>query len=216
MVNDIRIRQILQGLEECYQGATSALEYRNPFELLIATILSAQTTDKQVNNITKGLFKKYSTPQKIMALTEEQLAEMIKGCGLYRNKAKNIKKTCEKLVEDYNSTVPQDREKLMKLPGVGRKTANVVLANAFGIPALAVDTHVARLAHRLKLAQGKRPQDIEEQLMALIPPEKWNELHHWLIWHGRKICKAQKPLCAKCPINKFCPSNEGGKFNETP
>ncbi len=213
---DKRTTQILLALEECYRGATSALEYRNPFELLIATILSAQTTDKQVNNITRELFKKYSTPQKIVTLTEEQLAEKIKGCGLYRNKAKNILKTCQKLIEDYNGIVPREREKLMQLPGVGRKTANVVLANAFGIPALAVDTHVGRVANRLKLAQGKKPQDVEEQLMTLIPQNKWNELHHWLIWHGRKICKAQKPLCAECPLNKLCPSYEGGKFHETP
>jgi endonuclease-3 len=199
-------REILNILEQQYKGTTTALEYKNKFELLIATILSAQTTDMQVNKITKKLFAKYPTPQEIFNLTAEELAEEIKGCGLYRNKAKNILAAVRILLEKYNGEVPANREALMSLPGVGRKTANVMLANAFGIPALGVDTHVFRVANRLGLVNAKTPYDVEEQLVAQIPREKWGEAHHWLIWHGRRICRAQKPLCNECPLKELCPS----------
>lgn len=199
-------QKILDILEQQYKGTTTALEYKNQFELLIATILSAQTTDMQVNKITKKLFAKYPTPQAIFKLTAEELAEEIKGCGLYRNKAKNILAAVKILLEKYNGEVPANREALMSLPGVGRKTANVMLANAFGIPALGVDTHIFRVANRLGLVNAKTPYQVEEQLVAQIPREKWGEAHHWLIWHGRGICRAKKPLCNECPLKELCPS----------
>lgn len=197
---------ILAKLEAEYAGTTTALNYSNPFELLVATILSAQTTDQQVNKITAPLFAKYPTPEALSKLTVEELAEEIKGVGLYRNKAKNILETARILLKDYNGQVPQDREALQSLPGVGRKTANVVLANAFNIPALGVDTHVFRVANRLGLASAKNPREVEEQLMKLIPREKWAQAHHWLIWHGRRVCGARKPDCARCFLNELCPA----------
>ena len=197
---------IISKLAEEYAGTTTALVYRNPFELLIATILSAQSTDLQVNKITASLFTKYSTPVDFVRLTENELAEEIKGVGLFRTKAKNILQTVKLLVEQYGSQVPQDRETLMTLPGVGRKTANVVMANAFNIPALGVDTHVLRVANRLGLATGKSPRDIEDQLTSKIPRTKWCEAHHWLIWHGRKVCHARKPSCTECFLSELCPS----------
>lgn len=201
-------RLILEGLSRHYQGTGSALLYRNPFELLIAVILSAQSTDQQVNKITEPLFTKYPTPEDFIGLTEEELSQEIKGVGLYRNKAKNILTTAKILVEQYQGKVPQDRETLMTLPGVGRKTANVVLANAFGIPALGVDTHVLRVANRLGLAASDNPLKIEEQLTELIPRDKWAEAHHWLIWHGRTLCQARKPKCSICFLHELCPQSQ--------
>lgn len=198
-------QEILALLEKIYQGITTALAYRNPFELLIAVILSAQTTDKQVNRLTKRLFAKYPTPAEMAQLTVDELAEEIKGCGLYRNKAKNIAQTLRILLADYGGEVPAEREALLRLPGVGRKTANVVLSNAFNIPALAVDTHVFRVANRLGLADAPHPRGVEEQLKSLMPPEKWGDLHHWLIWHGRKVCRARNPQCPQCPFFELCP-----------
>ncbi len=198
--------RILEILECCYQGSTTALEFANPFQLLVATILSAQTTDSQVNKLTRKLFAAYPDAKALVQLSEEKLAEKIKGVGLYKNKARNILATAKILLEKYDGQVPPNREVLMELPGVGRKTANVVLANAFGIPAIGVDTHVFRVANRLNLAQGRTPEQVEAQLMQLIPEEKWGDAHHWLIWHGRKICKAQNPQCAHCPVNQLCPS----------
>ncbi len=203
-------QKVMEILEKHYSGSGTALIYRNSFELLIATILSAQTTDTQVNKITASLFAKYPTPADMAALSEEQLAQEIKGCGLYRNKARNILATVKMLLDEYAGEVPQTREELIRLPGVGRKTANVVLANAFGIPAFGVDTHIFRVANRLALTKSKTPRQTEEQLTGLIRKEKWNAAHHWLIWHGRKICKAQKPLCSDCPVSSLCP----GKINK--
>ncbi|PKM87634.1 MAG: endonuclease III [Firmicutes bacterium HGW-Firmicutes-12] len=202
-------RKILEILEYHYKDTTTALEYNNNFELLVATMLSVQTTDMQVNRITKGLFANYPTPQKMLSLTEAKLAEEIKGCGLYRNKAKNIIATVKILIKEHGGEVPANREALMSLPGVGRKTANVVLANAFGIPALGVDTHVFRVANRLGLVKAKTPYQVEEQLIKQLPREKWGEAHHWLIWHGRKVCRAQKPLCSDCALKDLCPSYVG-------
>ncbi|MFZ5754035.1 MAG: endonuclease III [Bacillota bacterium] len=198
--------RILEILESCYQGSTTALEFANSFQLLIATILSAQTTDNQVNKLTRKLFAQYPDAKALVQLSEEELADEIKGVGLYKNKARNILATAKILLEKYDGQVPRDREALMELPGVGRKTANVVLANAFGIPAIGVDTHVFRVANRLNLAQGRTPEQVEQQLMRAIPREKWGDAHHWLIWHGRKICKAQNPQCSRCPVNQLCPS----------
>lgn len=203
----IREKQ-LEILEETYRGAKPELHFSNPFELLIAVILSAQCTDKRVNITTARLFKKAATPATIVALGVSGLEEEIKDCGLFRNKAKNIMATCRMLVEEFGGEVPSDYDTLLKLPGVGRKTANVVTSVAFGRPAIAVDTHVFRIANRLKLAVGETPLAVEKGLMKAIPREKWSAAHHWLIYHGRRICKANRPLCGECPLADVCPSRE--------
>ena len=203
----IREKQ-LEILEETYRGAKPELHFSNPFELLIAVILSAQCTDKRVNITTARLFKKAATPAAIVALGVSGLEEEIKDCGLFRNKAKNIMATCRLLVEEFGGEVPSDYDTLLKLPGVGRKTANVVTSVAFGRPAIAVDTHVFRIANRLKLAVGETPLAVEKGLMKAIPREKWSAAHHWLIYHGRRICKANRPLCGECPLADVCPSRE--------
>ena len=203
----IREKQ-LEILEETYRGAKPELHFSNPFELLIAVILSAQCTDKRVNITTARLFKKAATPAAIVALGVSGLEEEIKDCGLFRNKAKNIMATCRTLVEEFGGEVPSDYDTLLKLPGVGRKTANVVTSVAFGRPAISVDTHVFRIANRLKLAVGETPLAVEKGLMKAIPREKWSAAHHWLIYHGRRICKANRPLCGECPLADVCPSRE--------
>ena len=203
----IREKQ-LEILEETYRSAKPELHFSNPFELLIAVILSAQCTDKRVNITTARLFKKAATPAAIVALGISGLEEEIKDCGLFRNKAKNIMATCRTLVEEFGGEVPSDYGTLLKLPGVGRKTANVVTSVAFGRPAIAVDTHVFRIANRLKLAVGETPLAVEKGLMKVIPREKWSAAHHWLIYHGRRVCKANRPLCGECPLADVCPSRE--------
>lgn len=200
-------------LEDTYRDVKPALHFNSPFELLIAVILSAQCTDVRVNITTARLFAYANTPQAIAALGLEKLENEIRDCGLYRNKAKNILATCETLCRDYGGEVPNDFDALVKLPGVGRKTANVVTSIAFGRPAIAVDTHVFRVANRLKLAVGETPLAVERGLMRAIPEEKWSAAHHWLIWHGRRICKSRAPLCANCPLRALCPSSE---VKETP
>lgn len=197
---------ILDILEATYPEAHCELNFTNPFELLIATILSAQATDKKVNQVTKRLFQSYKTPEDFLNLSQAQLEELIKELGLYHNKAKNILATCRILVDHYNGQVPSELETLIELPGVGRKTANVVLSNAFGIPALAVDTHVLRVSNRLGLAKGTNPESIEKQLTSRIPREKWSHAHHLLIWHGRRMCSARNPKCEDCPISSLCPN----------
>lgn len=197
-------RKIMDTLAAMYPDAHCELNFRNPFELLIATILSAQSTDRQVNKVTERLFKKYPTPQDFLSLSEEELAEEIRGLGLYRNKSKNILQTCRILVEQYQGEVPADREALEKLPGVGRKTANVVLSNAFGVPALAVDTHVHRVSNRLGLADSRTPLETEKQLTRRIPRKEWSIAHHRLIWHGRRICSARNPKCGICDLSSYC------------
>lgn len=195
---------VLERLKEIYKNIGTALRFHNPFELLVATILSAQATDKQVNKVTVGLFKKYPDALAMSKLSNEELAQEIKSIGLYQNKSKNIVATSKILLTEYEGQVPADLDALMRLPGVGRKTANVVLSNAFGIPALAVDTHVFRVANRLKLAESGDVFSTENQLMALIPQKDWSDAHHWLIWHGRLFCKARKPECTKCKLNDLC------------
>ncbi|HHT63403.1 MAG: endonuclease III [Bacillota bacterium] len=202
--NEKQRKKILDILEETYRGSSTALHFSSPFELLVATILSAQTNDNQVNKITDTLFKKYHTMEEFAKLNPEELEQEIKTCGLYKNKAKNIIAAAQLLLSDFAGEIPQTREELMRLPGVGRKTANVILSNAFGIPALAVDTHVFRVSARLGLSSGTNPEKMEEELARIIPKEKWGEAHHWLIWHGRKICKARKPNCPNCPLNQLC------------
>lgn len=199
-------QQMLQILEEKYRGMETALKYTTPFELLIAVVLSAQCTDERVNVITARLFPEYNTPEAILALGAAGLEEKIRDCGLFRSKARNIMAACAILAERFYGQVPDNMDDLLLLPGVGRKTANVVLSHLFDVPAIAVDTHVFRVANRLKLAIGDTPLQVEEGLMRSIPKPQWSAAHHWLIWHGRKICKARKPSCAICPLISICPS----------
>ncbi|WP_352417977.1 endonuclease III [Proteiniborus sp.] len=203
-LNEKKIIEVLDILDATYPDAACELKHNNAFELLIATILSAQSTDKRVNIVTEELFKKYKTPKDFLKLTEEQLGEKIRSIGFYRTKSKNILKLCEILVNEYESNVPSSREELMKLPGVGRKTANVVLSNAFGQNAIAVDTHVFRVSNRIGLASSENVHDTEEDLMKNIKENQWSKAHHLLIFHGRRICKARKPLCDICPLTDYC------------
>ncbi|MFN3362660.1 endonuclease III [Allorhizobium sp. NPDC080224] len=184
------------------------LEHVNPFTLVVAVALSAQATDAGVNKATRALFKVADTPEKMLALGEEKVREYIKTIGLFRNKAKNVIALSQKLVDDFGSEVPRTREELVTLPGVGRKTANVVMSMAFGIPTMAVDTHILRIGNRIKLAPGKTPDEIEEILMRIIPEEYLFHAHHWLILHGRYCCKARRPECEKCVIADICKSPE--------
>lgn len=197
--------QMLEILATTYPDPTTELEHDSPFQLLIATILSAQCTDKRVNIITRQLFADHPTLEEMATLSVTELEEYIKTAGLWKAKAKNIKMTCELLLTEFKGEIPKTREELMSLPGVGRKTANVVLSNAFRIPALAVDTHVHRVANRLGMAKSKNVDQTEKQLMEIIPKALWNDAHHWLILHGRRICKARNPLCQSCPLAEICP-----------
>lgn len=199
-------QEMLAILATTYKDAKPALIFNNPFELLIAVILSAQCTDKRVNITTARLFAKANTPEAILNLGVEALEEEIRDCGLFRNKAKNIIATCHKLCSEYHGEVPSEFDELLKLPGVGRKTANVVSSIAFNRPAIAVDTHVFRVSNRLQLAIGNTPDEVELGLQKVIPKENWSDAHHWLIWHGRNLCRARNPLCEKCPLKELCPS----------
>lgn len=201
----IKLEQ-LRVLEDEYKDAKPALLFETPFELLVAVVLSAQCTDVRVNIITRRLFPKYSDPKDLYALGTKKLEPLIRDCGLYKAKASYIIGLCKILIEKYNCEVPKTLDELMELPGVGRKTANVVMSIAFNVPAIAVDTHVFRVSNRLRLAKGKTPLEVEEKLMKVIPKEKWSLAHHWLIWHGRKICKARNPWCYDCPLKNLCPS----------
>ena len=198
------IEKILELLEERYSGAGPELRHENPFQLLIATILSAQCTDRQVNRVTPVLFKKYPKVEDIAALDPQELEPIIKSCGFYKTKSRNIVATCRLLIEKYDGKVPRDIETLQTLPGVGRKTANVVASNAFGVDAIAVDTHVFRVSNRLGLADAKNVLETEKQLMDILPKDMWSLSHHLLIWHGRNICEARKPKCEICPITEKC------------
>lgn len=198
------IDEVVKILEETYKGAKCGLNFTSSYELLISTILSAQCTDERVNKVCAELYKEYNTPYKIIELTEEELGEKIKSCGFYKNKSKNILGATRAILEKHNGKVPSTMEELIELPGVGRKTANVVLSNAFNVPAIAVDTHVFRLSNRIGIAKGKNVTEVENNLMDNIPREKWSDTHHYLIWHGRKICKARKPECNECPLSLYC------------
>ena len=201
-----RAMKIMEFLEKEYLDAGIALHYSNPLQLLIATILSAQATDEQINRITPKLFKKYRTAEDFANVDLQGLEQDIKSSGFYHNKAKNIKNCCKTLVEKFHSKVPDTMDDLLELPGVGRKTANIVLANAFGkIEGIAVDTHVHRLAQRLGLTEKNDPNKIEADLMQLVPRDKWMRITDLLIWHGRRVCTAKKPNCAGCVLNKICP-----------
>lgn len=208
MLRKSKREAILKILEDTYSGTKTALNYNSPFELLIAVILSAQCTDERVNKITARLFPKFDTPEKMGALSQEEMEEQIRDCGLYHAKAKNILSTCHMLVQEFDSKIPDNITTLMKLPGVGKKTANVVASIIYNVPAIAVDTHVFRVSHRLGLAKGADPLATEKELQKIIPMEKWSDAHHWFIWHGRKICKARKPLCTECAVLAECPYKE--------
>ena len=195
---------LFERLKAANPAPTTELDYATPFQLLIAVILSAQATDKSVNLATRRLFADAPTPAAILALGEEKLAEYINRIGLYRTKSKNVIATCRLLIERHDGEVPHDREALEALPGVGRKTANVVLNTAFGEPTIAVDTHIFRVANRTGLAPGKTPLAVELKLLKAVPPAYRHDAHHWLILHGRYICKARKPECGRCPIVEFC------------
>ena len=204
MLSEQKRGEVLRILKETYPDAKPALHFSSPFELLVATMLSAQCTDKQVNKCTDVLFPLYNTAEAFASLDFETLEPYIKSCGVYRNKGKNILAMSRILVERYNGEVPQTREQLTELPGVGRKTANVVLSNAFGVPAIAVDTHVFRVANRIGLTEAKDVEKTEQQLMAHIPESDWGAAHHWLIYHGRQVCTAQRPKCDTCPLKEIC------------
>jgi len=204
MLSKEEIDIVIEELLKLYPDAKAELNYTNPFELLVATILSAQCTDVQVNKTTAILFKELKTPKDYIQLSEEELGEKIRSCGFYKTKSKNILETCRILIEKFNSNVPKTIEELMTLPGVGRKTANVVASNAFGVPAIAVDTHVFRVSNRIGLANCSNVLDTEKDLMDNINRDMWTKAHHLLIFHGRRVCKARKPLCDKCPITKYC------------
>lgn len=198
------VNTILDMLAELYPEAACALNHSNPFELMIATILSAQCTDVRVNQITARLFAEASTPEAMLALGVDRLRELIRGCGLHNTKAANIIAACQQLLDKHGGVVPGTREELEALPGVGRKTASVVLSNAFNVPAIAVDTHVFRVANRIGLSAAANPRKTEEQLLALIPRERWSHSHHLLIFHGRNLCKARRPQCDRCPLAPGC------------
>ena len=197
---------ILAILEQTYPEAKAELVFSNPYEMLVATILSAQCTDKQVNKVTPAVFSRWPDANAMAGAEVEELFPLVKSCG-FKSKAGNIIAACRMIKEQYGGQVPDTMEALTVLPGVGRKTANVVLSNAFGIPAFAVDTHVFRVSNRLGLCKADTVEETERQMTKLIPREKWGMAHHWLIWHGRRLCKAQRPLCGECPLNALCPYN---------
>lgn len=203
-MNNKKIYQIYQIFRKINPNPTTELIYKTPFELLIAVILSAQATDKAVNKVTRSLFAQSNTPQKIIALGEEELSKQIKTIGLYRTKSKNIIKACNQLIKNYNGQIPEKRSELESLSGVGRKTANVVLNTAFGHSTIAVDTHIFRVANRTKIAQGKNVHLVEKELIRCTPVEFQKNAHHWLLLHGRYFCQAKKIKCNECPISIFC------------
>jgi len=207
-----RIEKILKTLDSLYPKASCALAHSNAWELLVATILSAQCTDKRVNEVTPGLFQKYPTIRDFASVSPEELARDIRSTGFFNNKAKAITGAAKKILKDFNGQVPADMDKLLTVPGVARKTANVVLGTAYGIPSgIVVDTHVQRIAHRLDLTQEKDPVKIEQDLMQLVPRERWILFSHQMIHHGRTLCLARKPRCAECPLDPICRAEDKNK-----
>ncbi len=209
MSEEARVAEILRRLRETYPNAQCALEHSNPLELLVATILSAQCTDERVNQVTKELFRKYRTAEDYAMANPEELEQAIRPTGFYRNKARHIQGAARMIVERFGGEVPRTMEELLQLPGVARKTANVVLGVAFHqAEGIVVDTHVKRVARRLGLTQEQDPAKIEKDLMAIIPRDQWIDFGHQVIWHGRMICHARKPDCPNCPLNDLCPGAE--------
>jgi len=206
----LRAEQVLVELDRGYPNAATELDFGTPFELLVATILSAQATDVSVNAATPALFAAYPDAAALAQATPEQVEPFIKTIGLFRNKAKNIVAAAKRIVDLHEGVVPEDYDALLALPGVGRKTANVVASNAFGRPAIAVDTHVGRLARRLNFSRHDDPNKVEKDLEGLFPQERWTFLHHALILHGRRVCHARKPTCDSCSLAALCPSAEAG------
>ncbi len=202
-----RVKKIIQKLKKEYPGAKTPLTHKNPLQLLIATILSAQCTDERVNKVTPALFEKYKTAKDFAAARPAELEKLIHSTGFYKNKTKSIIGCCKGLVESHTGKVPEKLDELVKLPGVGRKTANVVLGACFDIPGIVVDTHVIRLSNLLGLTKNSNPVKIESDLMEIVPKKDWNALSLLLIFHGRNICIARRPKCCDCLINSYCPSN---------
>ncbi len=196
--------EVIRILEKRYPDAKAELDHTNPFELLIATILSAQCTDVRVNKVTADLFKELKSPEDYIFLGQEELGKRIKSCGFYNSKSKSIIGACEMLIDKFGGRVPETIEELMELPGVGRKTANVVASNSFGVDAIAVDTHVFRVSNRIGLAKSDDVLEVEKQLMRMIDKDMWTKAHHIIIFHGRRTCKARNPLCGECPITEYC------------
>jgi endonuclease III len=200
-----RVKQIFAALDDLFPNVECALTHKNAFQLLVATILSAQCTDERVNKVTPALFAKYPGPRDFERLDQKVLEDDIRSTGFFRNKAKNIIGAAKKIVEEFEGKVPQSMGEILTLPGVARKTANVVLGTAFGIPTgVVVDTHVFRIAHRLKLSSGNTPEKVEEDLIELVPKDRWISFGHQVIWFGRRICQARKPLCIDCPLESLC------------
>ncbi len=204
----VRAQRILEALEKTYPEARTELRHENPFQLLVATVLSAQATDKSVNQATPALFARFPDAKALAEATPEEVAPYIRRIGLYRTKARNLVALAKRLVEAHGGEVPEDKEALMRLPGVGWKTATVVLGAAFGVPGIAVDTHVARLAKRLCLSEAKAPERIGKDLEALFPKERWVFVHHALVLHGRYVCLARRPRCPSCALAPYCPSRQ--------
>ena len=211
-MNAAKRAEIFARLRAANPTPTTELQYASVFQLLVAVILSAQATDKSVNSATRKLYADAPTPQAVLALGEDGLIEYINRIGLYRNKAKNVIATCAQLIEKHGGEVPHDRTALEALPGVGRKTANVVLNTAFGEPTIAVDTHIFRVANRIGLARGKTPLAVEVGLLKVVPDEFKQDAHHWLILHGRYVCKGRKPECGRCPILDLCEHKDKTPF----
>lgn len=204
----LRTREVIRRLKRAYPDAKCSLNYSTPFELLVATILSAQCTDERVNMVTADLFRKYRKPEDYLKVSPRELEKDIQSTGFFRNKTKSIQGTSKVLTEEYGGEVPHTMDELLELPGVARKTANVVLGNAFDIKSgVVVDTHVTRLSHRLDLSREKTAEKIEQDLIVIVPKRDWVIFPHLMIAHGRKICKARNPLCAECPVEKLCPSS---------
>lgn len=200
-----RKENILKELSSLYGDSKPALHYQNPYELMIAVLLSAQCTDERVNIVTEVLFHEAPDCYGMVALGEERVREIIKSCGLYKNKAKNIVALSEILVSQYDGQVPQERVQLEALPGIGRKSASVIMSVAFGLPAFAVDTHVFRVSRRLGFSEAKDVRGVEDDVTSFVPEADWGKAHHWLIFHGRRVCKAQKPQCDLCTLRPYCP-----------
>jgi endonuclease-3 len=202
-----RLNRIFAALDQLFPQAQCALRHENAFQLLVATILSAQCTDERVNKVTPELFREFPMPHDFAALCQEVLERKVQSTGFFRNKARNIIATSKKIVQDFGGRVPQSMEEMLTLPGVARKTANVVLGTAYGLPTgVVVDTHVFRIARRLKLSRQETPEKVEQDLMKLVPQERWITFGHQMIWFGRKLCTARKPLCAECPMQAVCDS----------
>ena len=197
--------EVIKILKEFYPDATCSLDFKTPFQMVVAVMLSAQCTDDRVNKTTPQLFKKYGTPEAIAKMDIEELEKIIHPCGFYKNKAKNVKAAAEMILNEYNGKVPETMEELMKLPGVGRKSANVVMLEAFNNPqGIAIDTHAKRISNKLGLSKNTDPEKIEQDLLKVIPKEYYYDANHLLVWHGRKTCTARSPKCEECPVSQYC------------